>query len=431
MKKYALLLLIAVLALAVFAACGRGDSQGDGASQTLTLWDVIVRDPHPVARDMVIQAFEDANPGVTVEVSTLTGDINQNILTAAAGGTLPDILFVWGPGDLVTWGQMGIIAPIDNLVNEFGREWWLSQQQLDLYMMNGQTWGVPIVTFPIVFWYRADWFNEAGLSVPTTWDEWFDAAYQLTDGNDRFGSVLGIAEGWPFHDLRGTNADYWWDRDGNLTFSDRSIETLDFLRRLFDYTTHPGSISFTNEGQRVAFLAGQGATMITSVSFVNTIMEEVGLEWLNDGIIGVAPVPMNATAAEGAGAGAATHAIGIIDGPNFYLAEDFLRFWLSEESLVTYFSNNIPGHLPPYRVVWDAPSFRAAHADYWDVYVAGKEIIANTRWFHPTVGWEALFNSDGGGGAHMMAAVTVERRSSEEIIENLKEIAANARAELE
>jgi len=435
MKRFLSLLLISSFMLVILSACAAPNDEatpGADAQEQLTLWDVIVRTPHPEARDMVIAAFLEENPHVSMEVSTLTGDINQVILTAAAGNTLPDVVFVWGPGDVITWGQMGIIAPVDNIVDYFGRDWWLSQRQLEMYQMDGHTWGVPIVSFPIVFWYRADWFNEAGLAVPTTWDEWYNAAVALTDRDaNRFGSVFGIAEGWPWHDLRGSNADYWWDRDGNITIDSRSVETLDFLRRMFDETAYPGSVAFTNEGQRVGFLSDMGATMVTSVSFVNTIMEEVGLEWFTEGIIGVAPVPMNATPEQGAGAGAATHAIGLIDGPNLELAETFLRFWLSEDSLVTYFSNNIPGHLPPYRVVWNSPQFRNAHADYWEVYGAGYEIIATTQWFHPPVGWEAIFNADGGGGAQVMSAVTIERIPSADIVSNLIAIAENARAEIE
>ncbi len=433
MKKVLVFLLMASLLLSSFATA----AFAGGTTQVLKLWDVVVRDPHPAARDMVIKMFEEAHPGVTVEVTTLTGDINQKIQTAAAARTLPDVIFVWGPGDVVTWGQMGITAPVDDVIAEYGEDWWLSQKQLNLYRMDGSTWGVPLVTFPIAFWYRADWFKEAGLEVPTTWDQWYEAAKALTrdvDGDgkvDRYGSVLGIAEGWPMSDLRGSNADYWWDEEGNLTFSEKTTETLEFLRKLFYDTCYPGSVSFMNEGQRLSFLAEQGATMVTSISFLNTVIEEKGLSWFTDGYVSVAPIPMNRSAEEGAGAGASTHAIGVIDGPNVDLAKEFLRFWLSEDALVTYFSNNIPGHLPPYRVVWDAEAFQKAREAYWNVYLSGKEIIATTQWFHPTAKWEAIFNADGGGGKDVMAYVTVENMPSDQIIDKLTGIAEKAKEELE
>lgn len=429
--------LAVVLALEAFAVMSGVITAQAEDTKVLSLWDVVVRDPHPAARDKVIAMYEEEHPDVKIEVTTLTGDINQKIQSAAVAGTLPDMIFCWDPGDVVTWGQMGITAPVDDIVENYGKDYWLSQRQLELYEMDGHTWGVPLVTFPMVMWYDKDAFEEEGLEVPATWDEWYDVACKLTkdtdgDGeNDQYGLVLGIAEGWPFDDIRGSNADYWWDTDGNLTFSDKTIETLGFLRKMFNDTCYPGSVSFMNEGQRLGFLSKQGATMATSISFVNTIIEEKGLDWLNEGHVGVAPIPSNAAAEEGAGSGASTHAIGIMDGSNVELAKDFLTFWLSENALETYFSNNIPGHLPPYSVVWDSEEFQNAHAAYWDLYTAGRDIIATTQWYHPTVKWQALFNADGGSATDVMADVCVKGMGSDEIVENLRQIAENAKAEVE
>lgn len=467
MKKHVAMLMAAVLgAAAVLSACGGGQpaaqnggaaaaaetsGNSDGAEtpdagntaapasgeRVLQLWDVVVRDPHPAARDLVISMYEEQHPGVKVEVTTITGDQNEKIQAAFVGGTLPDLIFTWNPGDVTTWGQMGITTTVDDIVEEYGEDWWLSSRQLELYQLNGHTWGVPLVTFPTTFWYNKDLFDQEGLSVPTNWDEWYETAKAITkdldgDGsNDQYGLVLGIAEGWPFDDIRGSNADYWWDEEGNLTMGDRTIETLDFLRKMFNDTCYPGSVSFQNEGQRLGFLSGQGATMVTSISFINTIIEEKGLGYFQEGHIGVAPTPMNASAEEGAGSGAATHAIGVVDGEDVDLAKDFLRFWLSEEGLTAYFSHNIPGHLPPYSVVWDKQEFQDAHADYWDIYLTGKEIIETTQWFHPTTTWQALFETDGGAGKDVMADVAVEQLDSETIVENLRRIAEAAKAEVE
>ncbi|MCL2319343.1 MAG: extracellular solute-binding protein, partial [Treponema sp.] len=109
-KKVWCIVLIAVLltGFGTLAFAGGGKDTQTQGQQTLRLWDVVVRDPHPKARDMMIAEFQRRNPNVKVETTTLTGDINQKILTAASAKTLPDIVFVWGAGDVVTWGQMNI-----------------------------------------------------------------------------------------------------------------------------------------------------------------------------------------------------------------------------------------------------------------------------------------------------------------------------------
>lgn len=405
--------------------------------KVLQLWDVIVRDPHPAARDQVIAAFETAHPDVKVEVTTITGDIEEKVLTASTAGTLPDVIFTWSASSLVTWGQMGIVEPVDFILDEYGSDYFLSSKQLATYQFADRLWGVPIVTFPIAFWYRADWLEDAGLEVPTTWDEWYDVALALTrdkDGDgtiDQYGSVLGIAEGWPFDDMRASNADYWYAADGSCTIGEKTVETLDFLRKLFYDTCYPGSVSYMNEGQRAGFLSGLGGTMVTSISFLNNVLEEVGIEAITSGQISVAPIPQNATAEEGAGASASTHAIGIFVGDETELAKEFVRFWLNEQNLVTYFSSNVPGHLPPYTCVWENEAFKAARANVWEIYMAGRDTLATTAWDEPTVSWISQFTTSGGASKDVMAYVCVENLSSEAIVEKLQEIAAEAIAEME
>lgn len=430
MKKILALVLSLILLACAFSAAMAEET-------VLQLWDVIVRDPHPAARDQVIAAFEAAHPGVKVEVTTITGDIEEKVLTASTAGTLPDVIFTWSASSLVTWGQMGIVEPVDFILDEYGSDYFLSGKQLATYQFADRLWGVPIVTFPIAFWYRADWLEDAGLEVPTTWDEWYDVALALTqdkDGDgtiDQYGSVLGIAEGWPFDDMRASNADYWYAADGSCTIGEKTVETLDFLRKLFYDTCYPGSVSYMNEGQRAGFLSGLGGTMVTSISFLNNVLEEVGIEAITSGQISVAPIPQNATAEEGAGASASTHAIGIFAGDETELAKEFVRFWLNEENLATYFSSNVPGHLPPYACVWENEAFKAARADVWEIYMAGRDTLATTAWDEPTVSWVSQFTTSGGAGKDVMAYVCVENLSSEAIVEKLQEIAAEAIAEME
>jgi multiple sugar transport system substrate-binding protein len=386
----------------------------------------------------MLAEYKRLRPNVDIEVTTLTGDINQKILTAAAAKTLPDILFVWGPGDVITWGQMNITTPVDEIVQEYGEKWWLSAKQLGLYKMDNHYWGVPIVTFPDVMWYRADWFKEKGIANPPgNWEEWYNTAKKFVedtnkDGRtDRWGLVLGIAEGWPLTDFRGSNADYWWDEQGNLTIGPRTVETLDFLAKMFRDTCYPGSVTYQNEGQRVGFIAGQGATMVTSISFINTLIEEKGLEWFTNGTVAIAPVPMNKPFSEGAGADVGTHAIGVIDGPNAKAAKDFLRFWIGKEGLEIYFSNNIPGHLSPYTAAWESEKVKESRKAYWNLYEVGRDIIAQSQWNHPSAKWQALFEADGGGGRFVMSYVTAENIPSSTVVQNLINLANKAKAEIQ
>lgn len=160
------------------------------------------------------------------------------------------------------------------------------------------------------------------------------------------------------------------------------------------------------------------------------MLEEVGIEAITSGQISVAPIPQNATAEEGAGASASTHAIGVFAGDQTDLAKEFVRFWLAEDNLATYFSSNVPGHLPPYACVWDNETFKTARADVWDIYLAGRDTLATTAWDEPTVSWVSQFSTSGGASKDVMAYVCVENLESEAIVERLQEIAEDAIEEM-
>jgi multiple sugar transport system substrate-binding protein len=56
---------------------------------------------------------------------------------------------------------------------------------------DGRVYGVPGFTFVDWGYYRKDWFDEAGLAPPTTYDEFRDAAIKLTDASKgRYGFGL-------------------------------------------------------------------------------------------------------------------------------------------------------------------------------------------------------------------------------------------------
>src|SRR5690606_2332722 len=57
---------------------------------------------------------------------------------------------------------------------------------------NGQQYGLPMDSSNTALFYNVGMLEEAGVEVPTTWDELLDAAITLTDAeNDTYGYMLG------------------------------------------------------------------------------------------------------------------------------------------------------------------------------------------------------------------------------------------------
>ena len=62
--------------------------------------------------------------------------------------------------------------------------------------VDGQIVGVPAFLFVDWLYYRTDWFDEAGLAPPDTWDEFREVAIALTDADEgRYGFGLRGGDG--------------------------------------------------------------------------------------------------------------------------------------------------------------------------------------------------------------------------------------------
>ena len=95
------------------------------------------------------------------------------------------------------------LVPVDDLIDDIGRDKF-SKTALSEGEKDGECYSLPLYSHAQVMWYRKDLLEEAGLSVPKTWDEFAEAAKTLTkDGvfgcsfpcgsNDHLHSALEVA----------------------------------------------------------------------------------------------------------------------------------------------------------------------------------------------------------------------------------------------
>ncbi|RCW74815.1 carbohydrate ABC transporter substrate-binding protein (CUT1 family) [Saliterribacillus persicus] len=141
-----------------------------------------------------IPAFEEANPGIEVELVILSekGDTNealQKLDLAASSGEQLDVLMFSDPASYAQRVDLGMVAPIDEFIEEEGYE------VTEEYKVNTQL-GDNYYALPGKFnpWYvlvNKDHLDEAGLEMPTdwTWDEYADYAKQLTT-DDHYGTFF-------------------------------------------------------------------------------------------------------------------------------------------------------------------------------------------------------------------------------------------------
>lgn len=125
-------------------------------------------------------SFMEANPGVTINIETMSwGDFNTKWNAGLTTGDLPDISVAQNTGEVAEMINAGVLADISGVIDSIGRDRF-SENALGDMTTDGVTYGIPYYSHAQVMWYREDLLEEAGLEVPTTWDEFYDAAVALT-----------------------------------------------------------------------------------------------------------------------------------------------------------------------------------------------------------------------------------------------------------
>ena len=142
--------------------------------------------------------FMQRHPNIVVKAeNTPFGEYLQKYLTQAAGGTLPDILYVQ-----FAWAQQlikdGLLLPLDDYIakeKDFNLDDFV-KPSLVSYQRDGKLYGIPYDEGPGMLYYNKDLFDKAGVAYPDdTWtlDTLKEAALKLTSGEGP-NKIFGLAD---------------------------------------------------------------------------------------------------------------------------------------------------------------------------------------------------------------------------------------------
>jgi raffinose/stachyose/melibiose transport system substrate-binding protein len=186
-------LVAAVTTAALLAACSGGTNAGSGggSSSTLTVASV---DQGSV--EDVVKAFEAANPGVKVQLTTAGADqYQQQIRTQLASGTAPDVMTVW-PGN-GNPGATYVLAKPGYLLDLSDQAWAakLPESVKSVAQYNGKTYNAIFGLNGIGAIYNQQAMDKAGLTPPTTWTQLLAFCRgAAAKGTPAF--ALGIQDNW-------------------------------------------------------------------------------------------------------------------------------------------------------------------------------------------------------------------------------------------
>jgi multiple sugar transport system substrate-binding protein len=251
--------IIAVLvvgaALAATAATARAHPGVVHATTTVTFWDAYSSDGPEVQKleKVVIPGFEKTHPGIVVKDVTIPYDsLHQKLVTAVAGGQLPDLVrsdIIWVP----ELANLGVLDPLDKDMSDFKKySTKVFPGPLATNYWKGHYYGLPLDTNTRIFVYNPAALTAIGASAPPA-----------TFAQLQSMSAQAKAKGYYLYAESGTSGwnllPWIWSNGGSLTNKTytkatgflngpKSVAAIQMLVNMYKAGEMPGIIVDSNAG---------------------------------------------------------------------------------------------------------------------------------------------------------------------------------------
>ncbi|MFD1540395.1 ABC transporter substrate-binding protein [Nonomuraea guangzhouensis] len=147
----------------------------------------------------VLQAFMDKT-GATVTYASTGEDTGAYLGPRIQGGSPPDVAILPQPGLVQQYAKQNALKPLTpEVTKEIDTNY--TPYWKELGSADGKSYGVLIkAAHKSLVWYRSQAFDDAGVQVPTNWDELVKASQTIADSGTPPFSFCG-ASGWTLTDL--------------------------------------------------------------------------------------------------------------------------------------------------------------------------------------------------------------------------------------
>jgi multiple sugar transport system substrate-binding protein len=340
-SKLVILLIVVLMVVPPLAATNAQDKV------KVTFWHM-EQPPYRVARfQELIDEFNAANPDIEVSQEPQSwGEIYTKAPAAIAAGNAPEMLFAI-PDFTPILKDLGKVQPVEDFVAEMDATHHFFPAAVAPYTYDGHTWAVPMWNMAQSLWYRNSVFQDAGIAVPTTWDEWLAAAETLTTG-DQYGIGLPAnkqlyTDQTVYDFMINAGADEIYNSDGSLRFNNpQTVEAFDMYSKLYKFS--PADSPNWMWGEAEACFANRTCAMVLQFTVITTYDQQAEGDPTD---LGVAPIPYMA-GVENPGTISYVNAVMILtdDPAKKAASEKFLSFLLQPENYGR-FINAEPGlYLP-------------------------------------------------------------------------------------
>lgn len=290
-----------------------------GEAQAVTIWYYWETEGHQVALDQVIQDYNGSQDSYEVTAKYVPfADFKKQLSIGASADELPDIAILDSP-DHASYVEMGIF---EDLTGKFDVGSYY-EGTVNSCTVDGKLYGVPFGVNCLALYYNEDMLNEAGCSVPTTWEELMTTAKALTTD-----SVTGLALCSVQNEEGTFNFVPWLWSTGATSYdinNENGIRALSFIQSLIEEEVMSKEcINWTQGDVMNQFISGNVAMMENGPWQIPTMQQEApDLNWK------VTLIPKDSEYSSVLGG----ENYAVINGGNVEGALDFLTYATSEEKV--------------------------------------------------------------------------------------------------
>ncbi len=292
-KKLLSVLLCASMAASMLAGCGGNSSEtnaeeSDNVAETtgteakadddqtadedvtIEFWTIDLKATFGDFFNDMIAQYESENPGVTINWTDVPyADIQSKLVTAVAGGTAPDVVNLNTQFALTLAGQ-GALVDLNEEATDEQKSIYI-EDLWDSAKIGDSVYAFPWYASPDIMFYNQSLFEEAGMEVPTTFDEALDEAEEFYN---KTGAYLFMPDEF-FNILFEEGIDVLSEDKTSAAFNTQ--ETVELLNK-YKACTEKGVIPKTKWGDwdemLKLFESGQLAIVSSSGSSLSRIKDE-------------------------------------------------------------------------------------------------------------------------------------------------------------
>jgi ABC-type glycerol-3-phosphate transport system substrate-binding protein len=235
------------------------------------------------------EAFHKQYPHITVETDVIPLEQSvSDFMRNYNANNAPDVFQTYHE-NVYTLGNQGVLYDMTSEYEEWKAEDPdsynnLLPQAFSITSYEGKPYGLAIHMGPRWNVYRSDWFAEAGINQPETWDDVLDAARKLKnegyleEGQYGYGVVVGAANApnWFQSQFQSMGGQYT-DTGLPIMDSDAGEYLINFYQTLMrEGLAHPETLAWQSGEMRGAFISGNTAMATIGDNIFPIIQADLG-----------------------------------------------------------------------------------------------------------------------------------------------------------